>query len=658
MNEFFFNAINNAAAAAKKLNLDKKIQSCDAVVIADEHELSYLPCGALLLLKGPTDTRVSLVVHGAAQHPEALEAVSSRFPGLTVIPSLDEYLRCHSQKPQLVFVFANLRYHSYLDPSKKEEKLKELRRLMDMCGNRPQDQLQLITCIPNISTPLPPVTNAVAEREYEVIFRDFPEDSLERYVIQLENCIRSYPQQLTQAQVIRLDRVYGPGISDSDGIWVMDVIRDIFNRKSVDIYDRDRHDIASAVYVRDALLGILVGILSGRQGNIYHISSHELSRFQIVSQLLSAFPEHECRVETVHEGWDQDRAKVYRILNARKLRLAHSSKLDNVLYTPVTTALKSTALWFLGAEGYIPSEDTNVYYGRMPRIREIDLAILNEVDAICKEHNIHYFLTAGTMLGAVRHKEFIPWDDDVDIGMLPEDYFRFLKVCPEHLSVDYGYQNFGTEVTSHYIHDKIRLKNSFFSTKYSNQYPMMNGVYIDIFVYFKTSNIPMLQRFHLWYIQVVRRLIGLRWADRPRKNLHYYKSMVALPIMRLFPFAWLHKYYIHVLNWYEKRNTRYRVDSMGFNLKKVGAVPDEWFHGTVEAEFCGRKYPILARYDDFLKHWYGSHYMELLPVSGRRSVHDVVRIDLGQNLFPETAHDPAFRDVDLRGELFETYKDN
>jgi len=239
--------------------------------------------------------------------------------------------------------------------------------------------------------------------------------------------------------------------------------------------------------------------------------------------------------------------------------------------------------------------------------------------------------------------------------MLPEDYFKFLEVCPDKLSMDLGYQNFSTELTSHYIHDKIRVKNTFFSTKYSDQYQMMNGVYIDVFVYFKTSDKAFMQKFHLWYINVVRRLIGLRWADRPRKHIHYYKSKIALPIMRLFPFLWLHKYYIHVLSWYEKKKTHYRVDSMGFNLKKVGAVPDEWFHGTVEAEFCGKKYPILKHYDDFLSHWYTDKYMELLPVSNRKSVHDVVRIDLGQNLFDETAHDSAFRDVDLRGELFEKY---
>lgn len=657
MNEFTFNAINNAAAAAKKLKLPAAMKDCDAVVIADEHQLSYLLCGTLMILRSKMpEIQVSLVVDGQPRWPESLAPIQTDFPDLTVYGSLDEYFEKRSGRKQLIFDFANLRHPMYADPACREEKLAQIRRILDDCADHSLNQFQLITCIPAIREPLPPVTNAIAEREYEVIFRDYPADSLEKFVLKLENCIRARTELLPRVQVIRLDRVYGPGISEDDDIWVMDVIRDIFTNGTVTVYDRDRHDVASAAYVRDAIVGILVGMISGRKGNIYHVSSHKISRFQIITNLLNAFPEYTCSLETVHEGWNSDREMEYRMLNPRKLRLAHHSKLDKILYTATVEALKLTARWYLGLEGFIPTTDADVYYGRMPRIREIELDILNEVDAICKKHNINYFLTAGTMLGAVRHKGFIPWDDDVDIGMLPEDYAKFLKVCPEHLSVDYGYQNFGTELSSHYIHDKIRVKNSFFSTKYSDQYAMMNGVYIDVFVYFKTSDVPAIQNFHLWYINVVRRLIGMRWADRPRKGHHYYLSMIALPVMRLFSFLSLHKYYIHVLSWFEKRNTHYRVDSMGFNLKKVGAVPDEWFHGTVEAEFCGRSYPILARHKDFLSHWYGEHYMELLPVSGRKSVHDVVRIDLGQTMFPETMRDPAFRDVDLRGELYETTK--
>lgn len=657
MNEFVFNSINKAAGSIQKLKLAGRIKKYDLVVASDEHPLSYLLCGTLMILKNKyPNVNVCLLLDGQPRWPESLAPIAEQWPELQIFPSVDAYLQERSDRDVLYFDFANLRHASYEDAACREQKLSRIGQILDDCARHPGFRYQLITCIPGINDPLPTVTNAIAEREYEVIFRDKPANSLEKFVIRLENVLRGNADLLDRTQVIRLDRVYGPGICIADDTWVLDVIRDIFTEKTVTVYDRDRHDIASAVCVRDAIVGILIGMLSGRMGNIYHVSSHSFSRFQIISNLFSAFPECDCTLETVHEGWNSDRAKEYRILNARKLRLAHSSKLDKVLSTPVVDALKETARWYQGIEGFVPSSETSVYYGRMPRIREIELRILDEVDAICKKHNINYFLTAGTMLGAVRHGEFIPWDDDVDIGMLPEDYKRFLEVCPDSLSLDYGYQNFKTELTSHYIHDKIRVKNSFFSTKYSNQYPMLNGVYIDVFVYFKTSDVPALQKFHLWYINVVRRLIGMRWADRPRKGHHYYLSKVALPIMRLFSFTSLHNYYIHVLSWFEKRNTHYRVDSMGFNLKKVGAVPDEWFHGTVDATFCGKTYPILEHYNDFLSHWYGQRYMELLPVSGRKSVHDVVRIDLGQNLFDETMHDNAFRDVDLRGELYETYK--
>ena len=64
----------------------------------------------------------------------------------------------------------------------------------------------------------------------------------------------------------------------------------------------------------------------------------------------------------------------------------------------------------------------------LDRVHESDFAMLSEVDRICKKHNIQYYLHGGTFLGAVRHQDFIPWDDDVDILFLREDYERFLDV--------------------------------------------------------------------------------------------------------------------------------------------------------------------------------------------------------------------------------------
>ncbi|MDB1921737.1 LicD family protein [Clostridium tertium] len=109
------------------------------------------------------------------------------------------------------------------------------------------------------------------------------------------------------------------------------------------------------------------------------------------------------------------------------------------------------------------------------------LEILIEIDKICKKNNINYWLDSGTLLGAIRHNGFIPWDDDLDIGMLREDYVKFLDVVNNELNKKYICQTPDSDKYCKNAFIKIRDTES----KIENRVDNINGlgVFVDIFPY-------------------------------------------------------------------------------------------------------------------------------------------------------------------------------
>ena len=85
--------------------------------------------------------------------------------------------------------------------------------------------------------------------------------------------------------------------------------------------------------------------------------------------------------------------------------------------------------------------DQNQILAEIHQLQALELAILKDVAEVCKKHDIKFFLGEGTLLGAIRHKGFIPWDDDVDLIMERSEYERFLKVAQEELGEDYQVQH-------------------------------------------------------------------------------------------------------------------------------------------------------------------------------------------------------------------------
>ena len=114
-------------------------------------------------------------------------------------------------------------------------------------------------------------------------------------------------------------------------------------------------------------------------------------------------------------------------------------------------------------------------------IHKNELIILKEIKRICQKYEITYYLSSGTLLGAIRHNGFIPWDDDIDIEMPLPDYNRFLKVCETELDKRFFLQNYKTDPNDHQAFTKVRMNNTTFMPVHHTMHHIHHGFWIDIF---------------------------------------------------------------------------------------------------------------------------------------------------------------------------------
>ncbi len=128
------------------------------------------------------------------------------------------------------------------------------------------------------------------------------------------------------------------------------------------------------------------------------------------------------------------------------------------------------------------------------------LIIMDELDRICRKNDIKYSLDGGSMLGAIRHNGFIPWDDDMDVVMLRKDYKKFIKACKKDLdSSKFTFESTKTSKFYSYNFGKLKLNNTVFEEKGSELVKEHKGLYIDIFPLDKTGKYVYKLQFKMSY---------------------------------------------------------------------------------------------------------------------------------------------------------------
>lgn len=273
----------------------------------------------------------------------------------------------------------------------------------------------------------------------------------------------------------------------------------------------------------------------------------------------------------------------------------------------------------------------NTYLGKLDKVQKILLGYLLEIDRICKKHEIKYFLAGGTLLGAIRHHGFIPWDDDADVMMLREDYEKFQKVAVKELPANIFMQLPETEKGNYNPFTKLRINNTMFATEFTGHFmDMHNGIFFDVLSHDKTGNHKWSQKLHLMITMLSRSIVFNKWGNTDIKSGGGHpiickivdKAKYLIPM----PFAlWVQN---KALTFFQNRKSDYLYDGMGRNLKR-GAFPAKWLEETVYVDFEGYQFPVPKEYDKYLTWLYGD-YMQMIPVSSRRTSHSIVLTDLGE----------------------------
>ena len=252
-------------------------------------------------------------------------------------------------------------------------------------------------------------------------------------------------------------------------------------------------------------------------------------------------------------------------------------------------------------------------------IQSVQLEILKEFDRVCKECSIEYVLYGGTLLGAIRHGGFIPWDDDIDVAMRRDDYEKFLLLAPDLLDNGFFLQNRFSDQGYDRRYAKIRKDGTVFIEKEVEGKKIHHGLFIDVFPLDRISDnnvIAGLHSFILYYLFYI--------------DDHLRNGDLNIPYGNRLTFV-MNKIVHKLMTLYVNRQTR--------RVAQICNSPQRWskrnFNQNVCSDIVLVEYenllvPIPRNYHKILSEMYGD-YQQPPPPEERKTNHSLVKVDLGRN---------------------------
>lgn len=272
-------------------------------------------------------------------------------------------------------------------------------------------------------------------------------------------------------------------------------------------------------------------------------------------------------------------------------------------------------------------------------LRKVQLAmldILKEIKRVCDENDIKYFLDSGTLLGAVRHGGFIPWDDDIDISMHRSEYNKFLKIAPEKLKPQFFLQTWDSDPGYPYPFAKVRKIGTIYDeamSEFTNQ--KHRELWVDIFpldVYpdnkkerCENKKRIMLLRYSMWMKYNVKpwRNHSKTW-ERIAVRCKYIPSSI---------YAFMHsgdqlkELYTHYMTMYNEQSSEMYECGAGLTIYGKCATPRYCTDELTNIKFEDSVFLAPKDYNTYLKILYGD-YMTLPPKEERVNHHHIIELKL------------------------------
>ena len=256
----------------------------------------------------------------------------------------------------------------------------------------------------------------------------------------------------------------------------------------------------------------------------------------------------------------------------------------------------------------------------LKKLQKTELEILKDFDDLCRENGLSYFGGGGTAIGAVRHHGMIPWDDDIDVGLVRKDYEKFLRIAKQKK-----------------YSDKYRVINA----ETMENYPLMStrwckkGIFLDIYCFDNIPDNEILMQIHAWRSWVWGKLLILYWLDEPVLYFGGFLGKAVTGICKAVHLGmrglhvsprWLYRHTKRVTSCYDGKETK-RVNYMHDPRPCISIMDRKDIFPVKRVEFSGQEICVPANVEAYLERRFGD-YMTL-PPEDKRHNHPPYELDFG-----------------------------